>query len=644
MSRLGQYNNITTRKKVPHRIEPFLRNKEVFLDLGDQNLNVKRQLTKLGCKVLTLPNNLTRATSLFISMWPLQHYTRKRLSGLPVDLLLKHSRGGRALEMMQSLKSSSSRPTSLSSLSKAQALNPRIQYHYYKDIKERLDREVKLNHPHEYRFEFDMSAIKSRYPDACQYFITDAKGVHKIEPHIIIEPPKLYLDHPCDHQGSYFAKPKREVNNKRRHSRLDIKLKVPKKRKTRLCDGCLRRYTDLDLHNKSKEHQEWYKATSFDDVDEFIAMVQKATEEEERPRKELRSPSVQNVKPNVDAPNMKFVDKKIDHVALPAQAAKEKKANPRHYSFLSSVSGQAKAKTGSLTNFADPSYKISEREHERSFSTQISSLSQFTSTTTEQNTTSTYSSKSFTALLSSNETKVLSRNQKKRKRECEQAISPIQKIPPNVGKVAVSTNSAYATSELQSSKPPFAPYQSTLQPRIIDALRIREYSKTRSAKRKKRKEVNEVLYRISGATKLKPEDKRIKLHQNLRHVAKKANDRLKPTKETSTMTFSKPVATSNSKNKRRSCLTYKQEPLRKKPKQHKHTGRLTSEIERLSKKMVVVKRHKGKSSKKKRVRHIPKEGTTVKKINKIKARRSSRIKTLNEFKSRKESCEANGTI
>jgi len=190
MSRFGQYKK-HTKKKGLQRIEPFLRNKEVFLDLGEQNLVVKRQLSQLGCNVLTLPNNLTPVTSVFISVHPVQYYTRKRppMAPLSIDKIMKQSRSGRAIKMMHNMKqsayiemhnmtkSTSIRSTSKSSFLKAQALNPKIRFHYYPEIKARLDREVKLNHPHEYRFDFDMSSIKFRYPHACQYFITDAKGI-----------------------------------------------------------------------------------------------------------------------------------------------------------------------------------------------------------------------------------------------------------------------------------------------------------------------------------------------------------------------------------------------------------------------------------------------------------------------------------
>ena len=71
-----------------------------------------------------------------------------------------------------------------------------------------------LAHPHEHRFDFDFTHIKTKYPEACQYFITDAKGVHKIEPHIVRFPPKIHLDHSCYCKGSYFQKPKEIFHHK----------------------------------------------------------------------------------------------------------------------------------------------------------------------------------------------------------------------------------------------------------------------------------------------------------------------------------------------------------------------------------------------------------------------------------------------
>merc|ERR1712060_1010922 len=172
-----------------------------------------------------------------------------------------------------------------SNFSKAQALNPKIKFHYYPHIKAQLDREVRPNEPHEHRFEFDITHIKSKYPEACQYFITDAKGVHKIEPHIIRFPPKIYLDHPCSYKGSHFQKPKKfsnvNMSNKKKNQ--------TRKRHRKICDGCMHWYLDLEAHHKSKEHQDWYKSTNFDDIDQIIKEVHaKVQEEEQRGRARMK--------------------------------------------------------------------------------------------------------------------------------------------------------------------------------------------------------------------------------------------------------------------------------------------------------------------------------------------------------------------
>jgi len=660
--------------KKQNRIEPFLRNKEVFLDLGELNLRVKRQLMKLGCKVLTLPNNLTNATSVFISAWPFEHYTKKLLLGVNVNQLIRHSRSARALKMINNMKNPGARRlTSKSSLLKAQALNPMIKFYQYLEIKARLDREVEVNHPHEYRFDFDMTAIKNRYPKACQYFITDAKGVYKIEPHIIVEPPKLYLEHPCDHQGSYFAKPRKQVSNKRKHSRLDIKVKVPKKRKQKVCDGCLRRYTDLDLHNKSKEHQEWYKSTNFDDIDEFINMVQRKLAEEERIHRERKDPleltasNVQKLEQKVSIASTEGLKQKIDKVALALKTDEKEKnklipcSSPSKASVVtvnklslrskisesklgtrsspdeglldrpsrSKVSDKVETNT-SETHWFNPSVSITDPpDHDVSLNTCISSPNGVI--TKEQNTITTWSPKTLPPLTSSYETNFKPiKKLKKRKREHEQAFSVTSIQPPKVSKVAVYSNSEITTSEQHVNKPPFVPYQSTLQPRIIEALRIREY-KSRSAKRRKRKVVNEVLYHISGMTKLKSKDTRLELHEELRtRASKQLVCSLKPN-DSKSHTLTKLVANLDTKKKLKSCLTHTQRTLTKKPQQHKQTGRLILKVGKQSKSMVVVKRSNRKSRGKKRVRHAPREVTTIKggkRKNAVKARRSSRIKPV----------------
>jgi hypothetical protein len=678
MSRIGQNKNPTIGKRRQRRVEHFLRNKEVFLDLGDQNLLVKSQLTKLGCKVLTLPNNLTSATAVFISAHPLKHYTRKRLSGFPVDLLMKHSRGGRAVKMLSSMQSPAFRqPTSKSILLKAQSLNPRIKFHYYPEIKARLNREVKVNHPHEYRFDFDMSAIKSRYPNACQYFITDAKGVHKIEPHIITEPPTLYLDHPCDHLGSYFAKPKKQhVIKKRKNSRLDIKVKAPRKRKQRVCDGCLRRYTDLDLHNNSKEHQEWYKATNFDDVDEFISMVNRKLEKEERLRRkandpqEKTTPNVQNVEQNVSFPNTKEVEQNIEQVASPlhsetnrnfkldtlstasnttvstalghstscaaskrSERGLETRTSPDKGSLDRPSQNEVPAKIkvpGVKTSCYSPTVNIS--DHPRSLRIHISSPN--SAITIEQNPTSSYSQD---PLSSSKTLRKVIKKSNKRTRKTKQAISPPPILHPKVAKVAVTSNSGCVTSQ-PLCKPPFAPYQRILQPRIIEALRTREY-KSRSAKRRKRKEVTEVLYRLSGKVKPKFEDRRLKMHTELRTlVTEKFKRNLKTATVRNSQSISKPVAAAHSKNKQKSCLSYAQETSSKKLQQHKHTGRLTAELGRLPNNLVAVKRKKRKSKLRKRVPCAKREVTAQKGVtrSKLMTRGRSKSKTHLNVKSRKK--------
>jgi hypothetical protein len=542
MSRIGQYKIPIIRTKAQHRIGQFLRNKEIFLDLDDKNLLVKNQLTKLGCKVLTLHKNLTKVTSVFISGKPLKDYTKKRFSKLSVDLLRKRTRGGRALKMICTMRSPAfSQRTSKCSLFKAKSLNPKIKFHYYPEIKARLDREVKLKHPHEFRFVFDMSAIKSRYPNACQYFITDAKGVHRIEPHIIVVPPRLYLDHPCDYQGSYFAKPRKEVVNKGQKSRLDIKMKVPGKLKQRVCDGCLRRYRDLDLHNKSKEHQEWYKATNFDDVDEFIRLVHRKREEKKRVYREdlleLITPNVKKVELNGSPPDVEELEEKIEQVRSPFHP--EENRNFKYFpraslstaadTTVSTISENANSFTSERSERGCETKKSldegslerppNERRASANFlnvkTNNVTSLSTHSSSFNpaipiEHKRISSYSRRTFPYPLSLNETKV---SKNKRKRASRDSTSS-----PQAAKVAVSSSSLRITSQQRLCKSPLSPYQTNCQLMIINKLGAPEF-KSRSGKRRKRIEVDKVLDRLFSKVKPKSEDRRSKLHEIIRSLA-----------------------------------------------------------------------------------------------------------------------------
>jgi len=294
----------------------------------------------------------------------------------------------------------------------------------------------------------------------------------------------------------------------------------------------------------------------------------------------------------------------------------------------------------SETQWFNPSASTTDPpNHEVSISTSISSSNCVNSK--EQNTRTAWSTKTFPTTLPSYETNFRSiKKLKKRKREYK--LSPEPKAR-KFTKVAVSSNAPITTSEQQFNKPLFAPYQSTLQPRIIEALRTREY-KSRSVKRRKRKAVNEVLYRISGTTKLKSEDTRVKLHQDLRTLATKQCIRKLPandSKSLPSLAFLKPSVAIDSEDKLiRPCLRTTQETLKKKLQQQKHTGRLTCKVEGQSKNIVVVKRTNRKSKRKKRVRHAPREVTTIQKGLKrnkmVKARRSSRVETLLEATSREK--------
>lgn len=129
----------------------------------------------------------------------------------------------------------------------------------YKDEKRKVE-------PHFYRFEFPIDDVRKRHPNACQYFITDGKGVHKIVPHILLEPPKLDINLPCDHVGSLF-RGRQKVTGAVVNTRS-------KKLYLKTCDGCGGRYRNLQLHNKSKERMDWYNQTDFSEIDSFIDIFQ----------------------------------------------------------------------------------------------------------------------------------------------------------------------------------------------------------------------------------------------------------------------------------------------------------------------------------------------------------------------------------
>ena len=63
-------------RKPRKRIAPLLTTNEVYLDLDANTLHVKRQLEKLKCVVHTLPENLSKSTSVLISSISRQTITR----------------------------------------------------------------------------------------------------------------------------------------------------------------------------------------------------------------------------------------------------------------------------------------------------------------------------------------------------------------------------------------------------------------------------------------------------------------------------------------------------------------------------------------------------------------------------------------
>jgi len=610
------------------RIELFLRDKEVFLDLGDKNLSIKRKLTKLGCKVLLLPINLTSETSIFISSQCLQHHTRKCIARYPVDLLLKHTRTRRKIQMLDNFtRPSASRSTSQAILLKALELNPNVKFYYYPEIKEQLDREVQANHPHEYRFNFDISPLKKTFPNACQYFITDAKGVHKIKPHIIEVPPTLSLDHPCAHRGSHFAKPWKQVGNKRRRKFvLDIKSKARKKPKRKVCDGCLRRYTDLDMHNKSKEHQQWYKSENFEDIDKFINLVARKREEEGRLRGETKdqdkgmAQNEQKVKQNEIFSCTQEVEQELEHVASPLYSEDDRNFWVHPSASLSSVSDTTES-TGSdnssgittemprgletsswpkkgdlhqpslneepskakipetVISCVGPINGISEmpkglRSMSIHFASQISFIN-----TERKIKLPYYSPKSSSDPLSSSLTKFKTTiKEMNRKRDEEQEITPVPMWSPQVAKAAVSSSSECITSQEQSCKLPFPRNLRILQRREIKGPRIHE-CKSRSAKRIKREEVNAILYRLSGSMKPKSDDKKRKLHHKLLTLAeKRSKDGLKLSIERNLLLIPKPVATNSLQYKLTSPPIESKKTFSKRLQGEKHTCRYNNVV------------------------------------------------------------------
>ena len=73
----------------------------------------------------------------------------------------KHTRGSRALQHVLTNIPINSKTQGASDLTKARALNPELKFYFYPDIKAQLDREICPNEPHENRFEFDFTHIKT---------------------------------------------------------------------------------------------------------------------------------------------------------------------------------------------------------------------------------------------------------------------------------------------------------------------------------------------------------------------------------------------------------------------------------------------------------------------------------------------------
>jgi len=227
--------------------------KEVFVYVKDKEKeDLLRKLSLKNVNFTTRIEHITRRTKAFISSSKhIQAWVELHKAGNK-----KSSRGSTAVQKI--LREN----TEVNLWRKARGRNPGIKFFYW-NIQGRTE-----DNPQQSRFEFDISEDRKKYPNCYHYIITDGKGVHKIRPHIVKSPPKIY-NHPCSYSGSLFRKPSLSNSN------LNHKKSIELRRKRRLCDGCGETYVNMDEHERSEIHKSWAAKQNFRGIDIISESFQK---------------------------------------------------------------------------------------------------------------------------------------------------------------------------------------------------------------------------------------------------------------------------------------------------------------------------------------------------------------------------------